>query len=480
MKHLWTSPTRSILLLAVLAFSFSLTSCDWFKPAKESEKEKVYTEDDIGDLQGTKVFDPTTGEWRTKREVNGKMETVKWNDLPEDKYPPITSDGSWTTPDNNTGGNSSAGSGGSYNISLLLPFMAVGDTSRVSDNSLWGIHFYGGAKLAYEVLARDGARLTVNVADTEASTSKTTRLLTTSGLRSADLIIGPYKADNTKVLADFAKKEKKPVASPYSAQLGLTEANPYYIQLNPSLESHCRAIMRHARKAHDAADIVLVARNQADEKERLTFFQKENEAINGRTSGTKLTEYIVTDATLDFSKMNVAPYVKAGRTTVFIVPSWNEAFVYSVLRQLMLKRSIGENIIVYGMPQWDSFDQVEPEFYQNLNVHISSAFYIDDNDERVRQFKRLFFDTYGTIPTDEAYLGYDAMLYFGKMLDKHGRDFSRKIDSEPFDVLHGRYEFNPVVLRPEAHKEDLRFYDQLENQFVHILRFRDFRFQPAN
>ena len=131
------------------------------------------------------------------------------------------------------------------------------------------------------------------------------------------------------------------------------------------------------------------------------------------------------------------------------------------------------------MPQWADFDQIDPEFFQELNVHVSSAFYVNPNDERVKQFKQRFFDTNGTIPRDEAYLGYDAMLYFGKMLHKYGREFPKSIDREPFDVLHGRYEFNRVVLRPEEHKEDLDFYDQLENQFVHILEFRDFRFQPT-
>ena len=111
---------------------------------------------------------------------------------------------------------------------------------------------------------------------------------------------------------------------------------------------------------------------------------------------------------------------------------------------------------------------------------MSSANYIDPLDERVRQFKRKFFDEYGTIPREEAYLGYDAMNYFGKMLNQYGREFPQSLDRQPYDVLHGRFEFERVVLKPEEHKEDLNYFDQLENKFVHILQFRDFQFQPAN
>lgn len=481
MKHLWTKQFRLLLPLAVAFSVFTTSSCEWFKPARDADKEKVYTEDDIGDLQGTKVFDPETGEWRTVREVGGKMETVKWTDISEDKAPPITTDGSWTNTGNATdGGDSPTSTGGQYNVSLVLPFLANGyDTSNINDDSDWAIHFYAGAKLAYETLSADGARLNVHITDSEASEAKVSRLLNDNKFKSSDLVIGPYKRDNVRILAEAAKTEKRPLAVPYTAQLGLTEVNPNYIQLNPSLESHCRAITRHARQRHPTEDIVLVVRDNPAEVARLSYFQKENQAIEGRDVGVRFTEFIVKDETLDFSKTDISPYIRQGKTTVFIVPSWNEAFVYSTLHQLMMKQSIGEDVVVYGMPQWADFDQIDPDFFQTLNVHISSAFYVNPNDEKVRQFKKRFFDAYSTVPQDEAYLGHDAMLYFGKMLDKYGRDFPKYIDREPYDVLHGRYEFERVVLRPEEHKEDLDYYDQLENQFVNILEFRDFRFQPA-
>ena len=131
------------------------------------------------------------------------------------------------------------------------------------------------------------------------------------------------------------------------------------------------------------------------------------------------------------------------------------------------------------MPMWIDFEQIDYEFYQKLNVHVSSASYIDETDEKVRQFKRQYFETYGTIPREESYLGYDALNYFGKMLQQYGKEFTQNIDRQPYDVLHGRFEFARIVLEPEKHKEDLNYFDQLENKFVHILQFRDFQFQPV-
>ncbi len=146
----------------------------------------------------------------------------------------------------------------------------------------------------------------------------------------------------------------------------------------------------------------------------------------------------------------------------------------------MAKQAEGEDIVVYGMNTWLDFAQIDFEYYEKLHLHVSSASYVDDNDERVKQFKQKFFQSYGTVPDEAAFLGYDVMLYFGKMLAKNGKNFASKLDTSPYDVLHGRFEFNRVVLDPSKHKEDLNYYDQLENTFVHILKFQNFRLQSAD
>ncbi len=467
------------MFFVLIFFSIFVTSCEWFKPARDSDKEKVYTDEDMDELQGTKVFDPETGEWRTVREVHGKIDTVQWTDLPEKDYPPIISDGSWPgTANNNDGG---VASGGDYDVSLILPFLAnQSSLGEIDENSYWAIHFYAGAKMAYEDLAKDGASLNIKVSDSEGATGKVSRLLLESSTKDAELIIGPYKRNNVRLVESFSKRNGTPLVVPFTAQLGMANGNPNYIQMNPSLESHCQAITRHARAAYDTENIVLVAQDRPEEKARFAYFQAENEKINGSIIGSRFREFVVGRGSDNQIEIDIAPYITQGETSVFLVPSWSsESFIYSLLRVLMIEQAKGEEIVVYGMPMWMDFDQIDYEFYQKLNVHVSSASYIDNGDERVRQFKNKFFQEYGTIPKEEAYLGYDAMLYFGKMLDQYGTTFPQSIDRQPYDVLHGRFEFERVVLEPEQHKEDLNYFDQLENKFVHILQFQDFQFQPA-
>ncbi len=476
---------------AIVAFGLVLLlpACGWLKPAGDPSKDKVYKDEEVGDIQGTKVYDPETGTYRTVHEVNEKVDTVQWKVLAEDKYPPIKTDspmngagGTKPSTGGNTGGTTGGGTGdGTGDISILLPFLAKSSSSGVPENSLWAVNFYAGARLAYDDLEADGARFNVSILDSEASTTTVNNLLKSGDLPKSDLIIGPYKRDNVEIMQAFSKKNKVPLVVPYTAQMGMAENNPFYIQVNPSLKTHCEAMTKHIRKQHQPENVVLVALDKAEEKGRLKYFQDANTLIEKGKTGKKFKELLVPEGAANFHSINIAQFIKPGTTTVFVVPSWsNQTFIYSLLHQLIAKQGEGEDIVVYGMSMWLDFEQLDFEYFEKLHLHVSSAFYVDDNDERVRQFKQKYFQSYGAVPDEESFLGYDVMLYFGKLLAKHGKNFTQKLDVSPSDVLHGRFEFNRVVLDPSRHKEDLNYFDQLENTFVHILKFQDFHLQPAD
>jgi ABC-type branched-subunit amino acid transport system substrate-binding protein len=466
-----------------------LPSCKLLKPATDPNKDKVYKDEEVGDIQGGKVYDPTTGTWRTVNTVEEKVDTVRWTDLSEDKYPPIktstTTTGTGTKP--STGGNTGGNTGGTTSgtgkesVSILLPFMANTSSSGVPENSQWAVSFYAGARLAYDDLEEDGVKFNVNVIDSEASSTKINSLLKSGDLPNSDLIIGPYKRENVQIMQEFAKKNRVPLIVPYTAQMGVTEDNPYYIQVNPSLKTHCEAMTKHIRKSHQPENVVLVALDKTEERARFKYFQDANTLIEKGKTGKKFKELLVPEGAANFHTIKIEQFFNTSATTVFVVPSWsNQTFIYSLLRQLMAKQGQGEDIIVYGMNTWLDFEQIDFEYFEKLQLHVSSASYVDDNDERVKQFKTKYFNSYGTIPNDEAFLGYDVMNYFGKQLARYGKDFSKKLDTQPSDVLHGRFEFSRVVTDPSMHKEDLDYYDQLENTFVHILKFQQFHLQPAD
>ena len=474
--------TFLFLLLASLSIS-----CELFQPVQSTAEKKNEDSETLDPIQGNRIFDATTGEWVVVKDMPTEpMDTVRWKEIPENISPPITSTGTYSGTDpgpiekNNQYGSEFFST---YNVVVLLPFLTDrfnSQSGEIDPNSNWAIHFYGGLKMALNELSGEGVSLNVSALDTKVDESQLGQLLRSNqDLQKAHLIIGPYRQNNIKAVADFAARSDISLVSPYSAATDLTSANPNYIQVSPTLNTHCEVITRHALSHYRPDQIVLVSTDDPAEKERLRFFQEAYFRQAGSRNAEKLEEYVVSSSGSDFSNLDVMPFIQLKDTTVFLIPSWNESFIYSFLRKADLSKEPYHEVVVYGMPQWMFFDHIDPDYYEKLHVRVSSNYYLDPLAPSVQFFKRRYFDQYGTIAPMEAYLGYDVMLYFGRMLKKHGTKFQYLMDGEPAQVLHTRYEFEQVVIPSTTGAEQLPI-QRFENKFVNILKFEDYQFQLSN
>lgn len=474
------SGNKSLLLFLTGLIFFS--SCEIFKPLNK-DKDKTPASDTLEPISGKKVYDPETGTYVEVKEFPvGDLDTVRWKDFPKIKYPPITSDGateSGINPTNVINVNEIGSEKlSSYNVSLILPFITNefnGDA--INSNSLWAINYYAGSKMAMDVLSEEGVRLNVSVMDSKASASTISSLIRSNpDLKNANLIIGPYRRDNIVQVADFAEKNEIAFVSPHSAASGLTKANPEYIQVNPTLETHCEAIMKHTLKHYRPEQIILVSKDVEAERSRLKYFYEEYIFEKGVKDTIMLQELIIKDETAGLEDFQLMPFINLEDTTVFIIPSWSESFIYSLLRKIDVSKSEYNHIVVYGMPQWMQFEKIDYSYYEKLNVHITASSFIDPQSKDIAAFKQQFFDRFGTIPTLEAYLGYDNLLYFGRMLTQYGTKFQYYMDKEKQQSLLTRYEFEPVIFSDPTTRE-LSPIQRFENKYVHILKFEDFQFQ---
>jgi len=222
--------------------------------------------------------------------------------------------------------------------------------------------------------------------------------------------------------------------------------------------------------------------NRPDELRLMEIFQNTLKRIRGADT-VRFQEFIVRDETADLRNVDVLPYILADRPTVFIIPSYNdESFVYSMLRKLKIATLNFSEVVVYGFPQWMEYDRVDFDLYEDLEVHVSSAFYVDDYAPEIQEFKRRFFDEYGTPPHEEAYIGYESTLYFGRLVAKYGNQFIRFLPVEDRETLYTNYRFREIYNEPPGPVGDPRRQAQVEryeNTFVQILKFQDYYFQPA-
>ena len=474
---------NKLLWLACLLVLFQ--SCKILSPATtngQTNGKSDNKEDNLPPIEGTRVYDPVKQQWVTiEKAPVEKMDTLTFADAPSSQIPPITMDGVDAYV-----GIGDGSSGESFKVSVMLPFMANRidpDATEISNRvSNWSLQFYAAIKMALADLEDENIGLEVSVFDTEANPSKVENLLySETALANANVILGPYRRENIRQVAEFAKEQGKVVISPYSASTNLTKDNPNFIQVSPSLSTHCESLIKHATNEFEPEEIVVVARDIPIEKMCLATIQREHFDILGTEFADSLNYLLASSDAQEFFDTEIDEYFETEDKLAFIVPSWaDERFVYGLLRKIDLARKEFQRIVVYGMPQWMDFQAIDYEYYEKLNVRVSSNSYVDRNDEAVKSFQRDFYDQYGIIPSDEAFLGYDIMKYLGMMLAKHGTEFVNQLDIEtvmPF--LHTKFDFQKVMA-PNSSAVGLEQVDRYENKYVNILEFNNFAFQPSN
>ena len=370
-----------------------------------------------------------------------------------------------------------------YKLAVLLPFLTNqynGYGETVPEKSESGLQYYGGMQIALKEISKKASypNLVVDVLDTQASDIDFAKQLNNPRLMQAQVVLGPVRSSHVSALAAQTKLKNQILVSFDSPLSDLTIANKGFIQTNPALRAHCWRVIQFLRseKRFTADQIVLVAKES--ESSRLSYFQDANSALGG----VKLVEVIVPDKSTNFDKIDLKKQMRAGKTTAFILPTWaGQDWVLSFLSRLRAVKG-SNKVEVYGMPQWIDYEQIEPELLQSLNVHISSAAYIDRASTAVRNFDLSFYDQFGTLPTSDAYRGFDVMMWTAEMLQKYGLSFPEKSVSNPafYQGLSGGYYLRRVQQAGTPVDTGMpAAYEYIENIFVQILKFNNYQYLPA-
>lgn len=474
--HQQLSGNKFLILLFLVVLIFS--SCDIFKPAQTGTKEDI-------------VLDPITGKRKIYNKKTKKYEyfdvptevvdTVAWR-TPTAGLPPVKetpgSTVSTSMPETDGQNIPETENLDIYNVGILLPFLTNRSSGTISSKSKLALQFYAGVKMALADLQNQNINLNVKVFDTKANPTSVNEILANPELKKMNLILGPIKKKNVKIVAEFGKAFKIPVVSPISPSKN-GDHNPYLVQVNPSFKKHSQAIMRHILKDNDAEQVVLLVRDTPKEKRRLKYFQDARFEIAKTSDITPMKEMIVSNISSEWTNINFEGYLNTDKKTIFVIPSWdNEGFVNAMVRVLRIAKNRND-LAVYGMPQWMKFKKISYDYFESLNVHLSSASFIDVENPKIISFRQRFFRLYDDIPTKYAYQGYDDMMFFCKMLQKHGTQFQVELDHETDENLHSKFEFVPAVRTIEIDSEtyDVDYY---ENEFVYILEFQDFHYQIAD
>ena len=448
-NHLRPLNGSKLFLLLCLLFGLTFAACKTTKPSSTTYPKPK----------------PKTEKPEEKKEEVTKKET---DEKPEEKKEEDTKPTTKTGPQH------------SLNIGLLIPFNASdyypGSAPLPAQTERF-LNFYQGFLLGLEELEQHGLRTRVDVYDTKNDKEIFGRTLDGLSENPPDFVLGAYHSANIRALAKWTKEHKVIGVSPWKSSTSVSEENPYFLQINPTLDLYFKAIVEHADASFDHRQILLVSRDVSKEKKRLKSLQEARAAVG---NSTPYREYIIPG---DIRSLEVDALALAlhPRQTVVILPYYrNESFVQLFLSKLAAAK--GDNdVVIYGMPNWLDFESLQYEQMVSLNVRLPIHQYVDHQSVRTSAFRKKYADRYGMIPThNDAFKGYDLAIFAGSGYQQHGTAFLSKLSDENQTLSTMDISIQPKYPVDGSNSEDYSKIDFFENTSLQIREFGFNGFQRIN
>ncbi|NNE16391.1 MAG: hypothetical protein HKN51_15530 [Saprospiraceae bacterium] len=398
--------------------------------------------------------------------MNGKVDTIFWTEIDR------------TKEYNSTIENLDLEKKDSYNVSLLMPFeIERTDQSEVTNNATKlgkMANYYAGVKMALKKLEEEGINLNVNVLDSESGKFD----VKIQQCKNADVIIGPRSKEQLKVTANFGRINNIPVISPWKSGSKISENNPFFVQLKTGLKDHFKKIIEHAKSEFSDDQIILLGRNtKREDLTYMRYMQGVAAALNQDNNVKPLQEFYVNEDSLKLGEFAFDSIFIQDQTTVFVLPNWSfladEDFVYNTVRKMSGEKGL-ENVVVYGMPILLDSDKIKYDLHRGLNMRICRSSFVDRHSIDVKEFKQAYFDQYAGLPSDEAYEGYDMMVFIGRSMFNYGKKFQYFLDTYEQSLLQTKFDIQKVFKDDES--DDFKNIQYFQNEHLYILTFEDNKF----
>ena len=388
-----------------------------------------------------------------------------------------------------------------YNVGLLLPFNYSGDSlSLVRLESNWAVRMHRGVQLAVDKLAEEGITVNLVTIDTRDWSARLNDILRTGAYDDLDLIIGPVTQGAVRTATAFAKEKKINLINPLSSNSEILDDNPYAFLYNPSNETIAVKAAEYAIKNFTDNKNVAVFYSGPGDRPRATLYREliEKDSFNvsifeGITpqESVRIQQLFTDEEEVEKDslvvEMMLAEMDSLREAEVEDWEIYNEQDFY--LDSLIIRPdSIGHIFVasdisshaasaMSGIESREdtihfitsskflnaessiSFDQLD-----RLDAVMVGANYIDYTTEEVDEFRINYINRFLNSPIREerlgdAYIGYDIMLTYGKLLAEYGKYFQVGLKRKRF--VEGTI------------TEKFNYQFSNDNRYVPVLKYKD-------
>ena len=320
---------------------------------------------------------------------------------------------------------------GTADVALVLPFNADGKTSETN------LDFYSGALMAIRDLEAEGVKTNLHVFDSQPG------LPPTADLTGNDFVLGPVSEQDLTALLEQLD-DRVPVISPLDQRTAFLAQNyTGFIQAPSTPASQYADLADWAARDCETFDRIVLVTEKVTESTPAAIGVRE--AL--LAAGTPFEGVSWTQGEGRNSSARLTGLLTKGGVNRIIVASEKEAFVADLVRNLVILLGKGYKIALYAPSRVRTFDSVDPSDYHQVQLHISSPYFVDYDAAEVKAFVRAYRALFRTEPSQFAFQGYDLTRFFAGLAAKYGRRWIRALDQATGTGMHTDFHFERTLER---------------------------------
>lgn len=359
-----------------------------------------------------------------------------------------------------------------YNIAVLLPFFVrESDYSNIKCKTQFTADLYQGIQLAIKQLKREQININLSAFDTKKDKKTVEEILQEAQLKNMDLIVGPLYPNTIALVSEFCKTNHINFINPLSVNDAIIKNNPFAFLFHPSSETCARKAAKLvlddiANLSVPDPSVAIFCQDNPENIVQAHAFKKavensigvkvmiikfkDNMAIKEFFCNIKDENKEKTIALPQGCQCNMKPIstLDLEKITHIYCPS-KDRFLVSHVISFPYKLHIKPQII--GHEQWISERIVDLHQLKHLPILFLAPNYMNRDDPHRMEVHKQLFKSISMPPTKYHYIGYEMMLFIGRMLSKHGTYFQKYLEGENYTdtvfqrINYGRYQSNQHV-----------------------------------
>ena len=322
-----------------------------------------------------------------------------------------------------------------------------------------GLEFYEGVQLAIDSMKKNGVQLEVQIFDSRSSTVSLSDQLNSISEDNTGLIIAHPAGNEIRQIADAAMQKNIPFINATAPINGGVSANPFYLQLTPTLKTQVEGTYRYIQKYYPLNQLVVFRKKGSREDEIKLYFDEA-----GKTTVSVPLKLKYVDLTDNFSQEDITAHLDSTKKFLCIAGSIDEGFGMRLASSLAVV-SKTYPVTLMGMSTWSNISFTKSE-YKGVEIVYGTPFYHARTDKASTAITNHFTTKMYARPSDMVFRGYEVFMRYAHLLLQYKTEMANQLSSKQYKL------FNDFDVQPVLNRSTLTM-DYFENKRMSFLRWKD-------